>query len=66
MSKPQTNNRYIKAFVGENPKDAGVDPATLTRDLTVRLKVWTRVIVISAVIGFAIVAAYLATVGVPA
>jgi len=57
--------RIIKALVGENPKEAGIDPADLTRDLSLRLRVWTRVIIISAVIGFAIVATYLFTAGVP-
>ncbi|MEM9028492.1 MAG: hypothetical protein AAGC70_08995 [Pseudomonadota bacterium] len=58
--------RYINALVGPNPKEAGVDNRELTRDLTRRIRTWTRVIIVSAAIGFAIVGYYVATVGVPA
>lgn len=57
--------RYIQALAGRNPKEAGVDPADLTRDLKGRIRVWTRVIGISALVGFAIVAYYIKTSGIP-
>lgn len=58
--------RYLKALAGPNPREEGVDPAHLTQGLKSRIRVWTRVIAISAAIGFAIVFAYVSLVGVPA
>jgi len=66
MPQTKSKNRYIKALVGDNPAEAGVASEDLTRELGSRMGVWLRVLIVSAVIGFAIVAGYLLLVGIPA
>jgi len=51
-------DRYIKAFAGPNPKEAGVDPEDLKKGLQARMRKSTWIIAISGLIGFTIVALY--------
>lgn len=55
--------RLIKRLVGKSPKEAGISGEQLTTDLKARFSYATGVILVSAAIGFLIVAAYVFSAG---